>query len=250
MVTASLPLFYQNVVALDRRAHARLKLKPPQDYLFTADAALIPLLTGEFSQVCREYPIVFIRETNTSEVIPVALTGMPQGKNLFLDSAGRWDARYVPAYVRRYPFVYVETSPESFTVCIDPTSKCLDESEGVPLFGDDGEPSGALKDAIKVLSDYQNMIRLTRAFMSRLAAANILMDANAKADLPDGRSLLWQGFQIVEEARFRQLPEATLKEWFSSGELGLLYAHLFSLGNLSELLRRQTQGTVERIKSL
>lgn len=250
MVTASLPLFYQRVVALDRQAHARLKLTPSDNFLFTADAALIPLLTAEFGLACREYPIVFMRESGTSEVIPVALTGMPQGKNLFVDSSGRWQARYLPAYVRRYPFVFVETTPENGAVCIDPTSTCFDESRGEPLFGAEGEPSKTLQDVIKALGDYQNMVQATRSFMSRLAAANILMEANAKADLPDGRSLLWRGFWIVEEAKFRQLPEATLKEWFSTGELGLIYAHLLSLGNLSELMRRQTNGAVQRVKSL
>jgi hypothetical protein len=250
MVTASLPLFYQSVVALDRSAHARLKVKPSDNLLFTADASLIPLLTAEFGLACREYPIVFMRENSASEVIPVALTGMPQGKNLFVDSSGRWQARYLPAYVRRYPYVFVETTPGNLTVCIDPTSKCFDESEGEPLFGADGEPSNMLKDVIKALGDYQNMIQGTRSFMSRLAAADILMQANAKADLPDGRSLHWSGFWIVEEVKFRQLPEATLKEWFSSGELGLIYAHLLSLGNLSELMRRQTNGAVQRVKSL
>jgi hypothetical protein len=250
MVTASLPLFYKSVVALDRQAHARLKLRPSDNFDFTADAALIPLLTAEFGPICHEYPIAFMRESSTSEVIPVALTGMPQGKNLFVDSTGRWQARYLPAYVRRYPFVFVETTPQNYTVCIDPTSRCFDESQGQPLFGADGEPSNTLQDVIKALSDYQNMMQATRTFMSRLAAADLLMEANAKADLPDGRSLLWRGFWIVEEAKFRQLPEATLKEWFSTGELGLIYAHLLSLGNLSELMRRQTNGEVKRVQSL
>jgi hypothetical protein len=249
VTTPSLPLFYKSVVALDRQAHVRLKIRPSDNFLFTADAALIPLLTAEFGPACREYPLAFMRESSTSEVIPVAMTGMPQGKNLFVDASGRWQARYLPAYVRRYPFVFVETTPENCTVCIDPTSKCLDETQGEPLFGPDGEPSNILKDVIKALSDYQNMTRATRTFMGRLAAANILMAANAKADLPDGRSLLWSGFWIVDEAKFRQLPEATVKEWFSTGELGLIYAHLLSLANLSELIRRQTSDAVPGGKS-
>jgi hypothetical protein len=250
MVTASLPLFYQSVVPLDRREHARLRVRPSDNFLFTADAALVPLLTAEFGLACREYPIAFMRESTTSEVFPVVLTGMPQGKNLFVDASGRWQARYLPAYVRRYPFAFIEATPENCTVCIDPTSRCFDETEGEPLFGADGEPSNTLKDLIKALSDYQGMMRATRTFMSRLAAANILMEANAKADLPDGRSLLWSGFWVVEEAKFRQLPEGTLKDWFSTGELGLIYAHLLSLGNLSELMRRQTNGAVQQVKSL
>jgi hypothetical protein len=219
-----MPLFYKSVVALDRNAHARLKVRDPENYLFTANAPLLPLLTAEFAPIAREYPIVFMNDEGT--IIPVALTGMPQGKNLFLNEKGLWDARYVPAYVRRYPFVFVETAPEQFTVCIDSTSSLLNEKEGTPLF--------------KRLGEYQRVMGLTRAFMQRLADAKLLMEANAKADLPDGRSFVWRGFWVVDETRFRDLPEATLKEWFASGELGLIYAHLLSLGNLAELLRRHT----------
>jgi hypothetical protein len=248
MDTSSLPLFYRSVAALDRQAHARLKFRALDNFSFTADASLIPVLTAEFVAVAREYPIVFMRENADSEVFPVVLTGMPQGRNLFVNEAGRWDARYVPAYVRRYPFVFVETAPDDLAVCIDPTSKFLDEKQGVPLFGDDGEPSGALQDTIKALHEYQRVMHLTRAFMGRLAAANILMEANAKADLPDGSSVVWRGFWAVDEKRFRELHEATLKDWFATGELGLIYAHLLSLGNLAELLRRNIERTAPTVK--
>ena len=233
-----MPLFYKSVVPLDRKAHARLRVRNSPNFLFAADAPLLPLLTAEFAPVAREYPIVFMKDEGT--VIPVALTGMPQGKNLFLDANGRWDARYVPAYVRRFPFVFAETAPEQYTVCIDTTSDLLDEKEGTALFESNGEPSAALKDTIKRLEEYQRVMNFTRSFMQRLSAANLLMEANAKAELPDGRSYVWRGFSTVDEARFRELPEATLKEWFTSGELGLVYAHLLSLGTLSDLLRRHT----------
>ena len=235
---ANLPLFYKSLAALDRRVHTRLKVRPPDNYEFTADATLIPLLTGEFAPVAREFPIAFMRDSPTGEPVPVVLTGMPQSRNLFVRPDGKWDARYVPAYVRRYPFVFVETAPDNFAVCIDPSSKLLDENEGVPLFDQAGEPSNTLNETIKGLNEYQQMMRFTRDFMKKLGAANILMEANAKADFPDGRTVAWRGFWVVDEKLFREMPEATLKEWFTTGELGLVYAHLLSLGNLAELLRR------------
>ena len=234
----NLPLFYKRLAALDRRVHTRLKVRRPENYEFTADATLIPLLTGEFASVAREFPIAFMRETPTSEPVAVALMGMPQTRNLFVRADGKWDARYIPAYVRRYPFVFVETEPENFAVCIDPTSTILDENEGTALFDASGEPSNTLNETIKGLNEYQQMMRFTQEFMKKLAAANILMEANAKADFPDGRSVAWRGFWVVDEKLFRALPEATVKEWFATGELGLVHAHLLSIGNIAELLRR------------
>ena len=235
---ASLPLFYNRLVMLDRQAHARLRFRAPEEYSFAASATMVPLLGAEFSPVAREYPIVFMSEDQGKNFFPVALTGMPQGKNLFVDERGLWSARYIPAYVRRYPFVFAETASDQFAVCIDPSSNCLDETQGTPLFESNGEPSAAMQDTVKRLGDYQRAMLLTRGFMEKLAAANVLMDANAKAELPDGRSMVWRGFWTVDEQRFRDLPEAALKDWFRSGELGLIYAHLISLGNLADLLRR------------
>jgi hypothetical protein len=238
MTEANLPLFYQQLAALDRRVHTRLKVRPPENFQFAADATLVPLLSAEFGPISREYPIGFIRQPETGEFVPVALTGMPQSKNLFVRADGSWDARYIPAYVLRYPFVFVETSADNFTVCFDPSSKCFDESTGFPLFGEDGEPSDTLKGCIKGLQEYQHMAGLSKAFMKRLADTNILMEADVKAEMPDGRSFQWRGFWIADEKLFRALPEATVKEWFGTGELGLVYAHLLSLSNLSDLLRR------------
>lgn len=236
MTTASMPLFYNSVVALDRKAHERLRITPPNEFSFAAAAALVPVLTGEFGLIAREYALVFMG-AGAKEVVPVALTGMPQGKNLFVRADGSWDARYVPAYARRYPFVFAETGAEQFTVCIDPGSKFLSDEVGTPLF-ENGEPSALLQETVRLLGDYHRLMSQTKVFMDKLMAANLLMDANAKADLPDGRSFTWRGFWVVDEARFRALPEATLKDWFAGGELGLIYAHLMSLSNLADLLRR------------
>jgi SapC len=235
----SLPLFYNRLVMLDRQAHAKLRFRVPEEFSFAAGATMIPLLGAEFAPVAREYPIVFMSEDQGKNFFPVALTGMPQGKNLFVDEKGKWTARYMPAYVRRYPFVFVESSAGQFAVCIDPSSNCLDETHGTPMFEANGEPSAAMQEMVNRLGEYHRATTQTRVFMEKLAAANLLMDSNAKAELPDGRSMVWRGFWTVDEARFRELPEATLKEWFKSGELGLIFAHLISLGNLSELLRRQ-----------
>lgn len=233
-------LFYQQVIALDRELHAKLKLHPLGNMAFAAGAPVVPLLCAEFAQAAREYPIVFLRNADQG-LLPVALTGAPGGGNVYIDAAGQWNAQYVPAYVRRYPFVFADTAPGQLTVCFDPSCPSLNDTEGAALFEDSGEPSATLQQVVQLLSDYQRQAQLTQAFMVRLEAADLLIDARAQADLGDGRSLALQGFLMVDEARFKALPEATLKDWFASGELGLVYAHLLSLGNLLGLLQRQPQ---------
>lgn len=239
--SAAAPLFYQRPVLLNRQQHGNLKLKLPDSLAFTAQASLIPLLAAEFNEAAREYSIVFMRPSSGEDPVPVVLTGPPRGKNIYLDAAGKWNARYVPAYVRRYPFVFAETGGDQLAVCIDEACPELSVSDGAPLFESNGEPTPMLQKILGRLGEYQRQTQITRDFMKRLAAAGLLVQADGKIDMDDGRSLALSGFLMVDEARFKALPEATLKEWFASGELGLVYAHLMSLGNLVELLRRQTQ---------
>lgn len=235
-------LFYKNVVALDREAHKSLKMRSAKDMNFCADATAVPIVAAEFVDVARECPIAFLHVPDGSP-LPVALMGLPNGKNLYLDKKGKWSAPYVPAFIRRYPFVFAETGPDQLTVCIDRDFDGFDEAEGEPLFEAEGKPAPLLEQAMQMLTEYQRQSALTQAFTRRLSEAGLLTEVNADMRLNDGRSLSVPGLLVVDEARFRQIPEATLKEWFASGELALVYAHLMSLGNLLELVRRQPKAT-------
>jgi hypothetical protein len=229
-------LFYTRPVALDRAQHAALKLEPATDLGFAAGASVVPLLGVEFTEAAREYPIVFLRNGEAG-LVPVVLTGAPGGHNVYVEKSGRWNARYVPAYVRRYPFVFAQTAPDQFTVCIDAACPGLDESHGAPLFDPSGKPSAVLQQVVSGLSEFQRQAQLTETFMQRLEAAGLLMEAAGRVNLI-GRNLALQGFWVVDETRLRALPPDTLQSLLTSGELGLIYAHLLSLGNLTELLRR------------
>lgn len=234
--------FYQNVVALNVDAHKNLKISPTGSYRFADKATAIPIVAGEFVDIARQSPIAFLR-IDGGKLLPVALVGLPGGDNLYVDAHGNWSAPYVPAFVRRYPFVFAETGVDQLTLCIDRDYAGFDEDAGQPLFEPDGQPAAAVKDALALLTEFQRQHALTQQFAKRLEDAGLLMEATANASLPDGSSFTLQGLLVVDENKFRNIPDALLKEWFSSGELGLVYAHLISLGTLLELLRRQPAST-------
>ena len=235
-------LIYQDAVALDRERHRHLKLKAQGHARFAATVHAVPLVAVEFAPASREYPIVFARgaavNEQPGELLCYALTGLHEGQNLFVDAAGQWNARYVPAFIRRYPFVFAHTGADQLSVCIDESYPGFDDSEGEPLFNDAGEPATALQNALDLLTDYQRQIQLTGAFLKKLDAAGILMQAELRADFADGRNALVQGLLVLDEAKLKQLPADTLQAWLASGELGLLYAHLLSLDNLQQLVQQ------------
>ena len=235
-------LIYQNAVTLDRERHRHLRLMAQDTNSFAAAVHAVPLVAVEFAEVAREYPIVFARgaaiDDKPGELLCYALTGLQEGQNLFLDAAGQWAAQYVPAFIRRYPFVFAETGVDELSVCIDESYAGFNDVDGEALFDEAGEPAPLLKNALDLLTDYQREVQLTIAFLHKLDAADLLMQSELRADFPDGRNALVQGLLVVDEAKLKQLPAATLQEWLVSGELGLLYAHLLSLGNVKQLVQR------------
>jgi hypothetical protein len=231
-------LFYKNVVALDRELHKSLRIKPAENLNFAENATALPIVIGEFGDVARQGPIAFLR-SDDKVLLPVALVGLPGGKNLYLNAEGKWNAPYIPAFIRRYPFVFAATGEDQLTLCVDRDFEGFNETEGDVLFEEGGEPGALIKGALDMLGEFQRQNALTQSFAKRLEEADVLMEATASATLDDGRNFSLQGLLVVDESKLRKIPEATLTAWFASGELGLIYAHLLSLGNLLELLRRQ-----------
>ncbi len=230
-------LFYKNVVALDREQHRNLRVRPLPNLSFLSDITAVPVVVGEFADIARQGPVGFLRSSEGSGLIPVALMGLPEGRNLYLDADGKWTGSYIPAFIRRYPFLFSEDG-ERMTVCIDRDFVGFNEVEGEPLFDPSGEPAAFTKNAINLLSEYQRQVAMTQAFTKRLQEADVLQDSAAEVRLEDGRSTTINGMLTVDDAKLRAIPETTLKTWFDGGDLGCIYAHRISLGHLVDLCRR------------
>ncbi|HEX4762124.1 MAG TPA: SapC family protein, partial [Sphingomicrobium sp.] len=141
----NLPLFYKAIEPLNSGQHGKMRVRQVEKSPFIAETHAMPVTVDEFGLAQRHYPIVFSIGDNP---IPIALMGLNEGVNMFLDPDGRPldPTVYVPAYIRRYPFLLARLNPESdeLSLCFDPTSEAIGEFEGgEPLFGEDGQPSDA-----------------------------------------------------------------------------------------------------------
>jgi hypothetical protein len=164
---------YQQPRPLDRVRHAAARLREPADLGFAAPANNLPVLIEEFAHAGHVYPIVF---TLGDVPTPVALLGLRDRQNLFLrqrDGAWTWAAdTYIPAYVRRYPLILMETQTVGeFTVCID---EAAEAAAGEPMFTPEGELSEAGKNAVGFCQAYQNQIVATMEFTAALKKHDLL----------------------------------------------------------------------------
>lgn len=232
--------YYRRPVLLDRERHRRRRVRAASGFGFARNAASVVLAGVEFSEAGKEYAIVFTRGA-AGKVVPVAVLGLRGGENLFVDDAGGWDARYVPAFVRRYPFVLAEMPGQSLAVCIDEAYPGWNVAEGEPLFDAEGSQTPFLKNALEFLTQYQREHQRTEAFCRRLDEAGLLKEMNARAQLADGRAFAVDGLLVVDEQKLLALPDTTALAMFRAGELHLVAMHLASLSNLQRLVDRMAR---------
>ena len=242
-------MFYDKPVALNKEAHQDLKLGPNEVGFKFAKQTNSVLLSGmEFVHAAKEYPIIFVKAGKRH--VPVALLGFRNDENLFVDENGKWDAKYIPAFVRRYPFVLAEApegskkaSEQKLVVCIDETFPGLNREKGKPLFQEDGEPTELLENAIKFLQEFQNHYQRTEIFVNRLNDLELLTEFTASTELADGEKIALSGLMVIDEKKLMALDKKKVVELFRSGEMGWIYAHLLSLSNLNQVMARITPKT-------
>lgn len=233
--TATTAFFYQKPVVLDREQHKDLRLKPG-NALFAAQNQAVPLVVGEFAEACLEYPIVFAKGQD-GQWLALALTGLTPKHNVFVDAKGLWNARYVPASVRRYPFILAESSEDQLSLAIDMAAPGVGK-EGQVLFDGKGEPTDLAKNVLQLLADFQSQAKLTSALAHRLDEAGLLTQQNLQVRQGEEQQAVVEGVWIVDETKLRQLPDDKVLAWFKDGQLAAIHAHMLSLRNLLPLLER------------
>lgn len=235
------PPFYSNPVPLDRSRHGDCAIRLDQRFAYSKGINAVPVNLVEMPQLCHEYPIAF---SPTEVATPVAVLGLRTSENLFVDDAGEWPANaYIPAYVRRYPFIFADDPvARQLTLCIDEAALYKETGEAYErLFTENGNPTPLTQGAMEFCQSYFNAEQETRAFSQALAASGVLKPLEAVFQ-NDERRLTFRGFQIIDEEQFNEADNAIFLEWRQKGWLPAIYAHLFSQSRwdrLGELLQQR-----------
>jgi hypothetical protein len=238
--SASLPMFYQRPEVLSQSAYAGKGLRRRAGHRFAAASHAVVLHAEEFRLACAYYPIVF---ADDESAVPIAILGFERGRNTFVDATGQWEAdAYVPAYVRRYPFVNGRGATENDLVLyIDAASDHLvdmvDSADAEPLFVD-GQPSARAKRALDFCVAFQAQAPHTSAFVAELKARDMLERRNVQVDLPGGAHRQLTGLRIIGEKAFKDLPDEVWLEWRRRGWIGLVYWHWASMDNFTRISKR------------
>ncbi|MFN0317828.1 MAG: SapC family protein [Burkholderiales bacterium] len=235
-------LIYETAVPVSSVRHAKACVETGSDYGFSKKINSVPLMAVEFPFAAAEYAIVFAGTKET--LMPAVILGVRDKENLYLDAGGCWQAKYVPAFVRRYPFVFSSSNEgKTFTLCIDEAFAGFNgEGRGQPLFNDEGKPSEFTDNVLKFVQEYQRQFQRTRAFCEKSKELDLLEPMQAQVSLSMGEKTSLSGFMAVDRKRLRALEADKLADMARTDELELLYLHLFSMRNFTAV-KDKLEGT-------
>lgn len=228
-------LFYETAVPINLTRHRNLSIERV-NYGFAAKVNSVPLTAVEMPRAAREYTIVF---AGADDVTPIAVLGVEGNENVYVED-GTWNADYVPAFVRRYPFVFSRNEEaQQFNLCVDESwIGCNYQGRGERLFDESGERTPYLSEMLSFLENYQANFNRTKAYCRNLKELGLLEPMKADFTLPDGTKKSLTGFMAVNRDKLKGLAPEKLSELVQSDELELTYYHLLSMNNFALMINR------------
>ena len=248
--------FYNNILALNTEEHKDLRLKIDNNFSIFSNTNALPIAGVEFIEASREHAIAFI-DYQEEGIMPVYILGLRDNENLLLDSENNWKYNYVPAFVRRYPYIMIEPNEEGKSVvCIDADYEGINDPDGELIFTQkDGEtkPTPKLEAAMEMLQDFNAQLTRTREFTKRLEEYDLLKEISPQINLEDGRGFSISGIYTIDEEKLLKLNDKKALSLYRSGEMAWIYNQLASLSNLirlAEFIPADAKGTSKKTKAV
>jgi len=202
---------------------------------------------SEFRNLQRHYPIFFLKNPNTGEFQAVAMFGVEDGENLFLDESG-WNASYIPLNIVRQPFLIgfqeqekdgrVEREP---VVSVDMDNPRVNAERGESVFLEHGGQSEYLERINSILKLLHDGMRRSRPFLDTLRELDLLESFVLDVQLDDGSEHHLTGFYTINEDALRKLDGEKLEMLNKRGYLEAIYMAIASMSNIPALLEKKNQ---------
>lgn len=232
---------------LHREAHRLLRLNRDQrDMRWVSKLISVSIAAAEMPSAAVEYPCVMTRGSDGGGRL-LAITGLEQGRNLFVDAQGHWSGHYLPALLRTWPFRLLNETDDEGARLVAVHRPALSVSQGDALFDEQGQEAPWLRDVLRELVALDAAADTTAQQVAALDAAGLLHERTLQAILPGGRQIELTGFLSVDETKLQELEPALAGELHRQGALSLAYLHLLSLRRFRPLMERAAAQESQRV---
>jgi len=224
-----------NHVPLDPALHRDLRIITKRGAAYGDGMMSALTFPAEFRSLQAHYPIVFQKAADGS-FSPVALFGLGDGENLFLQGS-HWDAHYVPLSIERHPFL-IGRSGSGFEVHIDLDSPRVSNSVGERLFTEHGATTPFLERMSGVLGALHQGMSSVQSFVDALLSRDLLESFVLDVGGAEGTQSRLAGYYTINEERLAALDADTLAPLHQAGHLAAIYMAVASLSQFRDLIER------------
>ena len=237
---------------LDNVTHKDLRVITRYGAQFGDEVGTVLTFPTEYADVQREYPIFFRKDPANGEFASVALLGLNEGENLFLEN-GRWNARYLPGMIARGPFLIgfqdqqVDGAMRKEPVIhVDLEHPRISRTEGQPLFLPRGGNSPYLEHVAKVLRGIHEGLEIGRSMTAAFTQLDLIEPMKLEVTVSESQKYGVEGLHTINEEKLRTLDGDALLRLHRAGFLQGAYLVAASLGNVKSLMAlKQRRGSGE-----
>ena len=240
-------------VLLNEQDHQDVRIITERSARYGDDVMMALTFPFEFRNVQAHYPILFQQRDGQGTLYPVALFGFEERENLFLGETG-WCAPYIPAMVRRAPFLIgfkkSSTSPDggpTRMLSLDMAHPRVNKEVGEPLFQPFGGRTPFLEKAADLLETIYAGTEHSAAFVAALQEHDLVESVTIEIVLNDGSRNELIGFSTIAEEKVQALRGNVLEEFNDKGYLMPLFMAMASLANVQALVELKNERLAQGI---
>jgi len=237
------------IETLNNELHRNKRITTSTDVSTLENQNILPLVLAEFPQASIVFPICFIQKPESEGYQAVALLGIEQDENLFVEDS-KWDATYMPARFTHAPFGLIKNPEDEtqFALAFDSESHLVSETDGQRLFNDDGTESEYLVKQKEAMSKYMEQEHLTTMFIKELDDAGLLVTRSLGITVGD-RKIGIDGITMVDEEKLNGLSDEDFLKIRNKGLLPSIYSHMLSMRQVTNMLQRKTRREEQKNKA-
>ena len=233
-------------IALSSVEHNGYGYSPEKPFEFAQTSNFVELSSAELAKMIGLMPMFFqVVKAGEQTIVRFGLAaGFGNENCLIHPNNGKFLLPYVPAALRAYPFRLVkakaegsEQTQEVLAVFQSEVDKSFAKDQGEAILSD-GQLTEKGKGLMTFLSQLNQRSAADQKAIAAVLESGILVPMNIQvktsADSDETQTVRPDLFR-VDEAKLRKLSAEQLKILHTSGAMGFIYAHLFSMDKFQNL---------------